>query len=175
MSLTLFKIEGKEVTPTDDDQLGQDKIYIIIDKHAKRPKIWIWSGEESDIMDRYFAGVTATKIKSQMKLYGASIEVVESGNEPEHFPLLSKDSIIEPVKDAEPFIFEEEVSTTTKEEILQSEEKVAVKPKITEAPSKIEAGVQDMVSKDKVRSFFEAINSDLDSLKQKINEFLSNL
>lgn len=107
MSLTMFKIKGKEIFPTDEYELEKDKIYIIIDKQVKRTKIWVWSGPNTSKMEKYFAGVSATKIKSTQKLYGANIEVVESGNEPESFPILSKDTKISKPKSLKPVSFEE--------------------------------------------------------------------
>ena len=156
-------------------KLGKDKIYIIIDRHAQRPKIWIWSGSDSGMMDRYFAGVSATKIKSQLKLYGASIEVVESGNEPEHFPLLSKDKIIESVKDSEPFVLEEEVVSTTQEESELEAQEAEMISEISETTKKIAAIGKDSVNKLSVISFFDQIKAELDKIRRKIDTFLSDL
>jgi hypothetical protein len=89
MSITLFKVKDKKIFKTDFKKLEEDSIYIIIDRHAKRPRIYVWSGNKSDNKDRYFAGVSATSIKSNEHLYGASIEVIEEGSEPESFPKIA--------------------------------------------------------------------------------------
>ncbi|GAB4319843.1 MAG: hypothetical protein Kow0069_23490 [Promethearchaeota archaeon] len=88
MSVVIYKIKGNEVFYTDETELSSEHIYIIVDKLVKRPRIWVWSGRNANIRERYIAGVSATKIKSKERLYGASIEVVEEGNEPENFPQL---------------------------------------------------------------------------------------
>ncbi len=105
MSISIYKIKKNEVFPSNDTELDSSHIYIIVDQLVKRPRIWVWSGKEASLKERYIAGVSATKIKSQERLYGASIEVVEQGNEPENFPQLdsiqvsqaSKDEIQKPI------------------------------------------------------------------------------
>jgi hypothetical protein len=96
MSILLYKIENKNVIRSIDKTLDQSSIYIIVDRSLLRPKIWVWSGPKSKVKDRYFAGVSATTIKSQEKLYGSSIEVVEGGSEPEQFPKMDQSQILEP-------------------------------------------------------------------------------
>jgi hypothetical protein len=96
MSILLYKVENKNIVRSTDKTLNEESIYIIVDRSLIRPKIWVWSGAKSNLKDRYFAGVSATTIKSQEKLYGSSIEVVEGGSEPEQFPKLEEGRIIAP-------------------------------------------------------------------------------
>lgn len=98
MSLKLYKVKNKKVIPTDEIKLKNDGIYIILDKQTKRPKIWIWTGSNANIQDKYIAGASATKIKSKEKLYGATIEIVENGSEPKNFPIISEDNLIKSLK-----------------------------------------------------------------------------
>ncbi|MHA1283868.1 MAG: hypothetical protein ACTSQP_15335 [Promethearchaeota archaeon] len=184
MSIRLFEIEGRKIIPTDNTPLNDDKIYIIIDEHAKRPKIWIWSGKNSKMMDRYFAGVSATKIKSKEKLYGASIEVVESGNEPERFPLLSKDKIAQPISEAEPYIVEEIIEekqiVPPKEEIpkveaieTKTEKETEVKPSPLELKESIEK--EYTLFKEKVISLLREIDENFNNIHKKIKSFLKDI
>jgi len=111
MNLTIYKVKEKKIIKTNEIPFEDNGIYIIIDQHMKRAKIWVWSGPDANNTDRYFAGVSATSIKSREKLYGASIEVVESGNEPESFPKLEN---------------------LTLEEIPPEEKEISLSPELTE-------------------------------------------
>jgi chaperonin cofactor prefoldin len=92
----MFKIEDNQLVKCQETTLDPEKNYIIIDKHIKRPKIWVWRGPNSSAKERYFVGVSATVIKTQEGLYGSSIEVIEGGSEPEQFPKLDETQFIEP-------------------------------------------------------------------------------
>ncbi len=94
MSVIIYKVKEHKIIPINEKTLETNNIYIIVQKTQMRPKIWVWSGRNSNIKDRYFAGVSATTVKSQEKLYGSSIEVVEEGTEPEQFPKLDKLEIV---------------------------------------------------------------------------------
>jgi len=172
LSLRLYEVDGREITPIDETELKEDKIYIIIDTHAKRSKIWIWSGMKSNMMDRYFAGVSATKIKAKKKLYGASIEVVESGNEPEIFPKLSELEIILP--EDEKF---EEILLTEEESQLEEEistvESIETEPNITESSSKPDLEQSDVIQKFKI--FLNDLSEDMGRMQKKITNFLGEL
>jgi hypothetical protein len=112
-SITLYKVENKNIIRSGDQELDPDSIYIIVDRTPVRAKIWVWSGPNSSIKDRYFAGVSATTIKSQEKLYGSSIEVVEGGSEPEQFPKLEETRILTPS--------DEEIQHTISMEVVSPE------------------------------------------------------
>ncbi len=165
MSLMIYTIDGKDIVPVNDIKLKEDKIYIIIDIHAKRPKIWIWSGANSSMIDKYHAGVSATKIKSRKKLYGASIEVVESGAEPEQFPNLSEAQLIEATEEE----FEEKLRIFEPkiEEISASQEMPAIKSEMM--------AQTDRESKNKLKKFLSEISRDLNNIKQKIDDFIQNI
>ncbi len=107
MSIILYKVKEHAIIPCEDYPLDPENIYIIIAKTQKRPKIWVWSGPKSNIQDRYFAGISATTIKSHERLYGSSIEVVEGGFEPDQFPTFDKVQIVKALETEIP-IFERE-------------------------------------------------------------------
>ena len=185
MNLILYKVKDqkytnvndRKLTSIDDLKLDNDEIYIIIDKHMKRPKIWIWSGPDSKLQDRYFAGVSATKIKSKERLYGATIEVVECGNEPDQFPILTKEKISEPTKEGKPFIIEEkEVAEPTTEEMVGIEVE-SVTTSIEDSQPKPLKIVEkmDFITQQKVISLLKEISQDLEKLQNKINIFLMDL
>ncbi len=111
MSIILYKVKEHTVVPCEDNPLNPENIYIIVAKTQIRPKIWVWSGPKSNIQDRYFAGVSATTIKSHEKLYGSSIEVVEGGSEPDQFPKFDQIQIMK--------ASEVEVPTIEKSEIAE--------------------------------------------------------
>ena len=166
MSLMLFKVKGREIKPTYDATLSKDEIFIIIDRHKKRPKIWIWSGSDANLMDRYFAGVSATKIKSKEKLYGASIEVVESGSEPKNFPKLSKEKIIEPLITKEILLIdEEEVKEIEQFEALSEVGEAFEKSKKPEVT----------IDKEKIKRFLGNLLLDIENLAKKIENFLNEI
>lgn len=169
MSLILYKVESREIIPIEEATFESNKIYIIIDKHRKkRPKIWIWSGPDSNILDRYFAGVSATRIKSKEKLYGASIEVVESGNEPKQFPKLSKDRIMKPIEDEQSYISDDIVEELSKAEDIIIEEAHSEPIEIPEVSNNV-------VSIQRVTSILKELSLDLGKMREKINKFLSEL
>ena len=95
MSLLMYKVKDSQLVKCKDTELDPEYNYIIIDKHIKRPKIWVWRGPDSNIKNRYFVGVSATVIKNQELLYGSNIEIVEAGSEPEQFPKLEEASFQE--------------------------------------------------------------------------------
>lgn len=134
MSIELYRIQGSEVFATTESKLASEAIYIIVDKQAGRPRLWVWSGRKAKVRERYIAGVTATKIKSQQQLYGASIEVVQEGSEPESFPTLEADKISEVSEDAAkaPISFEHEPARppapSAPEPQVQAEVEVEVEP-----------------------------------------------
>lgn len=205
MSLQLFRIDKSEVIPTDETTLESAHIYIIVDKLTMRPKIWVWSGKDSDMKERYFAGVNATKIKSFKKLYGASIEVVEEGNEPEHFPHLksleSLESIPEESKAAldfsaieepiEPEIKKGKTSMAHPRSKIKareySEEEAAIQEEIFseaslfqeistgESQGDIQSGNFDLLSKQKLQSFLRDLMVGLDSLRNQAEAYLKDL
>ena len=169
MSLILYEVASREIIPIEEATFESNKIYIIIDKHRKkRPKIWIWSGPDSNILDRYFAGVSATRIKSKEKLYGASIEVVESGNEPKQFPKLSKDRIMKPIEDEETYLSEDVVEEISKAEDIIIEEAHSEPIEIPEVSNNV-------VSIQRVTSILKELSLDLGKMREKINKFLSEL
>jgi hypothetical protein len=171
-----MEINGKDIIPVEEPDLKEDKIYIIIDTHAKRPKIWIWSGAHSSVIDRYHAGVSATKIKSRKKLYGASIEVVESGHEPEQFPNLGEAELLqEPMEEP----FEEEVPLpkpqmeveTNEQEVIEKATPTEKEPSLdSEQVVQIEAEI-----KGKFKMFLKAISEDLNTIAKKIDDFIQTI
>lgn len=176
----MYKIIGRELVPTDEKKLDKDNIYIIIDKHAKKSKIWIWSGSEAKNMDRYFAGVSATKIKSKKRLYGASIEVVEQGKEPEHFPDLNAIEIREPSENKIemdkviiPLATEIPEKSPTVKQVKREE--IRAQAKIIE-PKAFEKETDDFSSfKKKMTSLLKEIAGDIENLQSKIKSFLTEL
>lgn len=173
MSLVMYKIVGREIIPTDEKTLEKDNIYIIIDKHTKKSKIWIWSGSGAKNMDRYFAGVSATKIKSKKRLYGASIEVVEEGHEPGHFPDLTKIEIKEPSGDKfemEKVIIPLSTETTIKSESTSQVDQYVVQPSTIERTEE-----QPSFLKEKIRSLLKEISLDMEKIHNRIKTFLSEL
>lgn len=171
LSLKIYQLEGRKIEPIDTTKLNEGKIYIIIDTHAKRTKIWIWSGAKSNMMDRYFAGVSATKIKAKKKLYGASIEVVESGSEPEQFPKLAKlEGIIERDEEFEEILLTEEESELEAEiKPLKTKEP---KPEFTE-PIGAEVNEEEIISK--LKSFLKDLSNDMGEIQKKISTFLEGI
>lgn len=186
MSFMLYTIRDKDLIPLDDIDINEKQIYIIIDIHGKRSKIWIWSGSEANKLDRYLAGVSATKLKSRRKLYGASIEVVESGKEPEEFPELSESELIKstdeefhtiekiqpesepesiPKPQLEPELEEEADSVSEKKEKEQTNEQIRV--------VELEKELSDI--KEKVNLFFKEIGKDLNEIQKKMEDFLKNM
>ncbi len=198
MSIMLFTIKDKKIVPTDDISLNEEQIYIIIDFHAKRSKIWIWSGSKVNKMDRYFAGVSATKLKTQKKLYGASIEVVESGKEPNGFPDLANSEIIqeteeepqpikgvpskpelkpqkEPEPEPEPEIESEEQIKPEPEIEIESELNTPEKTQITDRAKREKLKEELSQFKLKLNSFFKEITRELNNIQKKIEDFSTNI
>ncbi len=171
MSLILYKIQGKEIIQTEELTLENDKIYVIIDKHAKRAKIWIWSGSGVKSFDKYFAGVSATKIKSKLRLYGASIEVVESGNEPEGFPIITKDAIVKLKAKKAIITLDEQITFPVQNEIKVSKESSNLL-KTEEIEPSTKSG---LISISKVKSILMDISMDFEKLLKKINNYISEL
>lgn len=190
MSIILYKVKDgkyKEVkdakfTSLEDLRLENDEIYIIIDKHMKRPKIWVWSGSNSNIKDKYFAGVSATTIKSRRKLYGATIEVVECGNEPDQFPILKKEKDLDSIK-------QEDISSTEEKELIdQIKEDISVveeDPLLSTTTSQMEVPIEDskpkslhttekvdFINQQKVILLFKEISHNLEQIQKKIAIFL---
>lgn len=170
----LYIVKGREMVPTDDLSFENNRIYIIIDKRMEKATIWIWTGSEATKVDKYHAGVSATKIKSKEKLYNASIEIVESGNEPENFPKLTEEDISEP----KALILEQKQADEIKSASVSPELQVksAVKPtsEISQ-PKPLEPPERpDLLSK-KVRSFLEEISHTIETLQNQIKKFLADL
>lgn len=171
LSLKLYQVEGRKIEPIDTTKLNEGKIYIIIDRHAKRTKIWIWSGAKSNMMDRYFAGVSATKIKAKKKLYGASIEVVESGSEPEQFPKLAElEGIIQWDEN-----FEEILLTEEESELEGELEPIKAKELEPELEEPLEAGISQGKIVKKLKSFLKELSNDMGEIQKKITNFLEDL
>ena len=185
MSYILYKIENREIVPTEDINLKEDMIYLIIDKTGKKSKIWIWSGPNSNNMDRYFAGVSATKIKSKKRLYGATIEVVDGGNEPSYFPVLTKDALKGDVTDKidiEKVIVPEIEDKEEKEiePVMTTDSVDAVEIEATtEVVSRLEdlkiAEEQVLELKNKFKDFLSDLTMDLAVFQKKIKVFLEDL
>ncbi|MFX1477618.1 MAG: hypothetical protein ACFFCI_05770 [Promethearchaeota archaeon] len=190
MSIILYKVKDRKYTEVKDRKftsleelkLQNDEIYIIIDKHMKRPKIWIWSGSNSNITDKYFAGVSATTIKSKKRLYGATIEVVESGNEPDQFPILKKENKFDSIKNANISLIEEkEITEQTKEDIGGVEDKSLLSTPTHQMKSSNEeskskslktAEKVDFLNQQKVISLLKEISLNLEQIQKKIAIFL---
>lgn len=184
MSITLYKIEGREIIPTEETEFNEDSIYIIIDKSRKKGKIWIWSGSEAKSMDRYFAGVSATKIKSKKRLYGASIEVVEGGNEPDYFPDLKNIEIKEATE--EKIEFEKIIVPVSElEEINPIKAKSrGSAPQVKSKQAPVQEVSKEEISKEKesklllkqnITSLLKEISLDMEKIQNKIQSFLNNL
>jgi len=184
LSIILYKIEGREIIPTEETQFSIDSIYIIIDKTVKKGKIWIWSGSEAKSMDRYFAGVSATKIKSKKRLYGASIEVVEGGKEPKYFPDLKNVEIKEASEDK--IEFEKIIVPDTEQKetkpIKSTSKKSALQVKPSQVPpqevSKEEINKEKeskLLLKQNISSLLKEISLDMEKIQNKIELFLKNL
>jgi hypothetical protein len=190
MSILLYKVkDGKyaevkdtKFTSLEDLKLEKDEIYIIIDKHMKRPKIWVWSGSNSNIKDKYYAGVSATKIKSKRRLYGATIEVVESGNEPDQFPILKKEKDFDLVKKEDISVVEEKESieqikedfSGVEDKPLQSINKNQNKSSIEDSkPKSLQTSEKvDLINQQKVISLLKDISHNLEETQKKISFFL---
>lgn len=178
MSITLFKVENKTIIRSTENEFDPSGIYIIVDRTPVRPKIWVWSGPNSNVKDRYFAGVSATTIKSQEKLYGSSIEVVEGGSEPEQFPKLDEVRILAPSEEeiGESVIVQWEQS----EEIEAEEELTSLEPVNEELETsagettKSEWG-PDRLAKQKLKGFLVDISHDLEEIRNKIESLLTEL
>jgi hypothetical protein len=204
MSILLFKVEKKNIVRSTDKTLNEGSIYIIVDRSLIRPKIWVWSGPKSDVKDRYFAGVSATTIKSQEKLYGSSIEVVEGGSEPEQFPKLEEGRIIAPSpgemeikvpseEDVTPLVVEPPLEASIAEtkvepeagqELTQEKQPEVVEemvPEITETPKKAARkrstaeSAAERLWKQKMKSFLTELSRDIESIKNKVDGFLADL
>ncbi len=192
--ITLYKIEGKKLIGTNNPALTTEGIYIIVDRTKKRPKMWIWSGGKSDKLDKYHGGVVATKLKSNLKLYGASIEVVEEGNEPENFPTLNKQHILEQfegeidldtIADTVPMTSKKPISVSTKSEPESVESSIEMETEALEPSPVVETELEqpseeveigsDTVSVQKVKSLLEEISSTLGSLQRMIQNFLNSM
>jgi len=171
MSLTLYKIKEKEVILTNELNLENDLIYIIVDRRKKKPKIWIWTGTEARKDDKYYAGMAATKIKSKEKLYGASIEHVESGDEPKSFLAITKEEIIEPSEEEKT---ELEIAIATPEPQIKSKMS-ATSVKVSQHMPLETAEKQELISPLKVNSLLKDISLTLETLQNKINKFLEEL
>lgn len=167
----IYKIKDREVIPTNEFNLENDTIYIIIDRHKKKPKIWVWTGTEAKKDDKYYAGMAATKIKSKEKLYGAGIEHVESGDEPKNFLSITKEKIIEPPEEEKE---ELEIALATPEPQIKSKMK-ATSIEVSQATPLEIAENQDLISPLKVKSLLKEISISLESLQNKINRFLEEL
>ncbi|MFX1276598.1 MAG: hypothetical protein ACFFBP_17570 [Promethearchaeota archaeon] len=184
MSITLYKIEGREIIPTEETEFKEDSIYIIIDKSRKKGKIWIWSGSEAKSMDRYFAGVSATKIKSNKRLYGASIEVVEGGNEPDYFPDLKNVAIKEATE--EKIKFEKIIVPVSEQEeikLIKAKSKGSA-PQVKSKQAPVQEVSKEEISKEKesklllkqnITSLLKEISLDMEKIQNKIQSFLNNL
>ncbi len=167
MSIILYKVKEHTVIPCEDNPLNPENIYIIVAKTQLRPKIWVWSGPKSNLQDRYFAGVSATTIKSHEKLYGSSIEVVEGGSEPDQFPKFDKVQIVKaseievPVVEKERFppeVITEPIAPSTESKTTLPEPAIEQPPvesvaesviepeKIEEKATEIPSGEEAMVS-----------------------------
>ncbi|MFX1258224.1 MAG: hypothetical protein ACFFAN_10215 [Promethearchaeota archaeon] len=175
MSLKLYKVKSKEVVHTEDLKLEKDGIYIILDQHLKRPKIWIWSGSNANIQDKYIAGTSATKIKSREKLYGATIEVVEDGNEPKNFPIISEKNIIKRLANEDQEIIEE-IKVNTKDETIKENTKTETKNNKKIDSSKVKKSEDStLLLKEQVNGLLNEISLSLKNITKKINRFLENL
>jgi len=181
----LYKIDGREIIPTDETKFNDESIYIIIDKTVKKGKIWIWSGSEAKSMDRYFAGVSATKIKSKKRLYGASIEVVESGKEPEYFPDLKNIEIKEATEEKIEFekiivpISEQNeikpIKSTGKISASQVKTKQVISPQEISTEEISKEKESKLLLKQNIASLLKEISLDMEKIQKKIELFLKNL
>jgi len=181
----LYKIDGREIIPTDETKFNDDSIYIIIDKTVKKGKIWIWSGSEAKSMDRYFAGVSATKIKSKKRLYGASIEVVESGKEPDYFPDLKNIEIKEATEEKIEFekiivpISEQNevkpIKPTSKISATQVKTKQVTPTQEVSKEEISEEKESKLLLKQNIASLLKEISLDMEKIQKKIELFLKNL
>ncbi|MFX1338640.1 MAG: hypothetical protein ACFFDK_08530, partial [Promethearchaeota archaeon] len=141
---------------------------------SKRPKIWIWSGSNANIQDKYIAGASATKIKSKEKLYGASIEVVEDGSEPENFPIISEEKIItslEKVDLKEREKIEIEVSINAEEKVNTTE---GLKIDASEGDT-LEGDDPILILKEQLKVFLKDISENLTDVIVKIKNFSKKL
>jgi len=123
-------------------------------------------------MEKYFAGVSATKIKSSQRLYGANIEVVESGNEPENFPILSKNAKIVKPKSPKPVSFEENIGEESKEVEFQKSTPIEIEDQpidnqINQKEKKVDI--------EKVKVLLNDITKNLKNITNKIDAFLVNI
>lgn len=197
--LTLFKIENKKIFGTNNPNLETENIYIIIDKSKKRAKMWIWAGAKANKLDKYHAGVLSTKLKSSLKLYGASVEVVEEGNEPKSLPTLTKQHIIEqpegeidlntisdsfpsekPKKvikrrvesavEEEPEIVE--IASEREVEKIKPTDEAEIKPKAVFVEKKTSKA---LTSSKNIKTLLEDISSTLGELQNKIKNYLDDL
>jgi len=204
MSILLYKVEKKNIVRSTDTKLDDHSIYIIVDRSLIRPKIWVWSGTKSDVKDRYYAGVSATTIKSQEKLYGSSIEVVEGGSEPGQFPKLEEARFLPlvpeemegkmPAEEVKaPKVVESPLEGSTAEEKVKAEvvqevpsekqlevaaEDIAQEQeihKITLRKRAFAASPSDRLWKEKIKSFIMDLSHDLESIKNKVDAFLVDL
>ncbi len=171
MSLRFFKVERTEIIPMEDIALQEDKLYIILDTHSKRSTIWIWSGPKSDMMDRYYAGVFATKIKAQKKLYGASIEVVQGGNEPEEFPKLDQLQLVTQIDDKFEELVFNQVNSEVEKEIQDTEA-----TKSREPPNETKAiGKSEIQLKNQITSLLNELIIDIGKIQERIKNFSDKL
>ncbi len=147
MSIILYKVKEHTVVPCEDNPLSPENIYIIVAKTQLRPKIWVWSGPKSNLQDRYFAGVSATTIKSHEKLYGSSIEVVEGGSEPDQFPKFDKVQIVKASEIEAPTIEKPEVIS---ESLIASVEAKLPPPEVVPEQPPVESIVENVVEPEKI-------------------------
>ena len=180
MSITLFKVENKTIIRSADNEFDPSGIYIIVDRTPVRPKIWVWSGPNSNIKDRYFAGVSATTVKSQEKLYGSSIEVVEGGAEPEQFPKMDEVRILAPIEGeleiGERILLqgEQNEEKTIEEEFDSLEIPSEEFETSADETTKSEWG-PDRLARQKIKGLLGDISHDLEEIRNKIESFLTEL
>ena len=192
--ITLYKIDNKKLIGTNNPNLLTDNIYIIIDRSKKRPKIWIWSGNKSDKLDKYQGGVIATKLKSGLKLYGASIEVVEEGSEPENFPALSKQHVIkqkegeidlDAISDFIPAEKPIKMILARQTALEPAETSIDMEPEPIETPVEVESESMeipveigkksDLITPHALKTLLEDVSSTLADLQTKIQNYLKGL
>ncbi len=92
--LEIYKITASGRTKASN--LESENAYVIVDR--KGNILWMWKGAKCSPGDAYKAGVATTKLKSELRMYSASIKQVEEGDEPDNFPSIEQ---VAPIAESE--------------------------------------------------------------------------
>ena len=111
-----------------ESSLESESSYVVVDRNSST--LWIWKGSGSSPADAYKAGVETTKLKSSLRMYGASIKRVEEGEEPDDFPTIGEELkavAVEAKRREEELLLKEEETKLKREEDRKRKEEAEQK------------------------------------------------